>query len=61
MKITDNFYKTTCKGVIIELINTDWGWYISLSDGYQSDYFKFKKECRQRIQQIKAEIKSGTW
>ena len=61
MKITDKFYKTTFKGITIEMIKSEWGWYINLSDGYESDYFKFKKECQQRIQQIKAEIKSGTW
>jgi hypothetical protein len=61
MKITANYEKQTLKGIEIELTKTEWGYYISTSDGYQSDYFKFKKEAKQRIQQIKADINSGTW
>ena len=61
MKITDNFEKQTYKGLEINLTNTDWGWFVSVSDGYQSDYFKHKKEAKQRIAQIKAEIKNKTW
>jgi hypothetical protein len=61
MKITDNVYKTTYKGITIHTINTDWGWYIETSDGLQTDYFKFKREADQRVRQIKEEIKRGNW
>jgi hypothetical protein len=62
MKITANFEKQTYQGITINLVkNQEWGWYISLSDGYESDYFQFKKEAKQRIAQIKSEIKSKSW
>lgn len=62
MVITANFEKQTYKGITIELIkNEEWGWYISMSDGYESDYFRLKKEAKQRIAQIKSEIKYKSW
>lgn len=61
MKTTKNYKKETYKGLIIETINSEWGWYINLSDGYESDYFETKKEVNSRVKEIKNEIKKGTW
>jgi hypothetical protein len=45
----------------IYLTNSEWGWYIQLSDGYVSDYFSTKKEAIARRAEIKTDIKKGLW
>lgn len=45
----------------ITIQNTEWGWFVEVSDGYTSDYFKTKKEAIARRTEIKKEIKNGTW
>lgn len=45
----------------ITIQNTEWGWFVEVSDGYVSDYFKTKKEAIKRRSQIKIEIKNKIW
>lgn len=57
-------YKTEIQivnGKVIYLTNSDWGWYIEISDGYASDYFSTKKDAVARRAEIKSEIKKGFW
>lgn len=61
MKISAKYETQTYKGIKIDLVNSDWGWYINLSDGYASDYFDSKSSAKNRIAEIKNEIKNQTW
>ena len=45
----------------ITIQNTEWGWFVQVSDGYTSDYFTSKKQATQRRSEIKQEIKNDTW
>ncbi len=45
----------------ITIQNTQWGWFVEVSDGYTSDYYTSKKNAIARRSEIKKEIKNGTW
>lgn len=45
----------------ITIQNTEWGWFVEVSDGYTSDYFKSKKQAIERRSEIKQEMKNDTW
>lgn len=45
----------------ISMQNTEWGWFVEVSDGYTSDYFTSKKQAIAKRSEIKKEIKNGTW
>ena len=45
----------------ITIQNTEWGWFVQVSDGYTSDYFTSKKQAIERLSEIKQEIKNDTW
>ena len=48
-------------GKFIYVENTQWGWFVQVSDGYTSDYFETKKEASARRSEIKKAIKEGWW
>jgi hypothetical protein len=58
---TANLEIQKVKTITITIQNTDWGWFVEVSDGYTSDYFKSKKEAIARRSEIKKEIKNKTW
>lgn len=61
MNTNNNTEIQIVNGKIIYLTNSDWGWYIEVSDGYASDYFSTKKDAVARRAEIKSEIKKGFW
>lgn len=48
-------------GLFIYLIESEWGWYIEISDGYVSEYFSTKEDAVARLDEIKMDIKKGFW
>ena len=56
-----NYHTLTYKGIELTVQNTDWGWFVEVSDGYESEYFATKKEAIAKRSEIKREIKNGTW
>lgn len=58
---TENLEIQRINGKTISIQNTNWGWFVEVSDGYISEYMNTKKEAIAKRTDIKRKIKNKTW
>jgi hypothetical protein len=58
---TANYEIQKVRNKTLTIQNTEWGWFVEVSDGYISNYFQTKKQAIFRRNEIKTEIKNQTW